>query len=58
MRHENIETTLRHYVGRNATAGAVWEAYENIKRGTVLDTAAQNNPSAEVEISNLNNCHA
>jgi hypothetical protein len=30
MRHENIETTMRYYVGRNAdtVADAVWKAYE------------------------------
>jgi integrase len=30
MRHESIETTLRYYVGLNAsrTAEACWEAYE------------------------------
>ena len=30
MRHENIETTMKYYVGRNAerTADALWDAYD------------------------------
>ena len=30
MRHENIETTMRYYVGRNAqtTADVLWQAHE------------------------------
>jgi integrase len=33
MRHENIETTMRYYVGRNAnrTANTLWEAYRRQK---------------------------
>ena len=39
MRHENIQTTMRYYVGRNAqkTADAVWDAYRR-NLGTVLGT--------------------
>jgi integrase len=42
MRHESIETSLRFYVGRNAqtTAEALWAAYENGRKGTVLGTVA------------------
>jgi hypothetical protein len=52
MRHESIDTTMRYYVGRNATttADAVWEAYERGPKGTVLGTVAQNEsaePTAE-----------
>jgi len=59
MRHESIETTLRYYVGRNAntTADAVWKAYENSERGTVLGTAAQSEPAAELAIPYVNHCH-
>jgi integrase len=34
MRHRNIETTMRYYVGRNAstTADAVWAAYAKAKK--------------------------
>ena len=35
MRHENIETTMRYYVGRNAqnTAKTLWEAHRRIAAG-------------------------
>jgi integrase len=44
MRHENIETTQRYYIGRNAntTADAVWEAYRRSQEGTVSGTVARN----------------
>ena len=33
MRHENIETTMRYYVGRNAqnTAKTLWEAHQRAR---------------------------
>lgn len=47
MRHENIETTLKFYVGRNsqATADVVWEAYNRHAGGTVLGTVAPQSDS-------------
>ena len=50
MRHESIETTMRYYVGRNATttADAVWQTYRTSQEGTVLGTVAQNNQPEDV----------
>ena len=41
MRHEDISTTMKYYVGRNAekTADALWEAYEG-HRGNILGNIA------------------
>ena len=56
MWHENIETTIRYYVGRNAntTADAVWAAYEKSQEGTVLGTVARNRPAADVDGADVN----
>ena len=56
MRHENIETTQRYYVGRNAntTADAVWEAYRRSQEGTVSGTVARNEPAEEVGGATVN----
>ena len=42
MRHEDISTTMKYYVGRNAekTADALWEAHE-AGQGTVLGTITE-----------------
>ena len=52
MRHESIETTMRYYVGRNATvtADAVWKAYES-QEGTVSGTSG---PRPVVETAEAN----
>jgi integrase len=41
MRHESIETTLKHYVGRNAqsTADLLWEAHARASGNTLGNTA-------------------
>ena len=52
MRHENIQTTMRFYVGRNAlvTADAAWDAYEQQNgSGTETGTVAPEITSAEAE---------
>jgi integrase len=38
MRHENIQTTMRYYVGQNAarTSAVIWEAYRQSGMGAVL----------------------
>jgi len=45
MRHEDIQTTMRYYVGRNAqtTADALWITCEakQAQEGTMLSTNAQ-----------------
>ncbi len=43
MRHENIETTMRYYVGRNANtvADAAWAAMKKPQEGTVLGTVGK-----------------
>lgn len=40
MRHESIETTMRYYVGRSveATADAIWKAYENDSKSVAKHT--------------------
>ncbi|MCH8046437.1 MAG: site-specific integrase [Planctomycetes bacterium] len=40
MRHENIETTMKYYVGRNAerTADALWAAFESLPVRTFVRT--------------------
>ena len=42
MRHEDISTTMKYYVGRNAekTADALWEAHD-VGRGNILGNIAQ-----------------
>lgn len=46
MRHENIETTLRYYVGRNAQSltQAVWDGYRQTATGS---TSGNSHPQAE-----------
>lgn len=40
MRHDNIETTMKYYVGRDAqtTASRVWDAYHKAGLGTISGT--------------------
>jgi integrase len=49
MRHESIETTLRYYVGTNATrtADACWEAYYRSSIPPLLARPSQDEPSQE-----------
>ena len=54
MRHENIETSMRYYVGRNAeaTAGVLWAALEG-RSGTLSGTTASvedNNAAERVDV--------
>lgn len=39
MRHENIETTMKYYVGRNAQrqAEVIWAAFEQVGKGKKFD---------------------
>lgn len=49
MRHESIETTLRYYVGTNATrtADACWEAYERtVRTSSAMPVASPPTPAA------------
>ena len=43
MRHANVQTTMRYYVGRNAetAANAAWEAYSNNGPSTEMSTVDQ-----------------
>ncbi len=60
MRHETIETTQRYYVGRNAnaTADAVWDAYEKAGLGTVLGTVGQKEATDEAVDTGVNPCES
>ncbi len=55
MRHQDINTSMRYYVGRNAntTADAVWVAYEKSQEGTVLGTVAKNKAAIMSESDSL-----
>jgi hypothetical protein len=48
MRHENIQTTLRYYVGQNAvhTPEAVWAAFSSQNRDSFGNTARMDGENA------------
>jgi len=51
MRHENIQTTMRYYVGQNAkrTSAILWEAHRARPMGGTLGGSAVNPPSLNEE---------
>ena len=51
MRHENIQTTMRYYVGQNAkrTSAILWEAHRAHAAGTTLGTTTLDDEFQEMQ---------
>jgi integrase len=58
MRHESIETTLRYYVGRNAsnTAKTLWDAHKKAIGGNISGNSRQTTPETTTESRDQSLC--